>query len=97
MYSMPYIDSEKRGHLDPSIESLMASIETLVGDGTPIDGLLNYAISSLMAKTLYDYGLCYNTLNTLVGVLECAKQELYRKVAAPYEDTKIEQNGDLNW
>jgi len=30
-----------------------------------------------------------------VGVLECAKMELYRRVAAPYEDKKKEENGDV--
>ena len=28
-------------------------------------------------------------------MLECAKLELYRRVAAPYEDEKIDQNGDV--
>ena len=31
----------------------------------------------------------------MVGVLECAKLELYRRMAAPYEDEKIEDNGDV--
>ena len=31
----------------------------------------------------------------LIGVLECAKLELYRRVAAPYEDDKIDENGDV--
>jgi hypothetical protein len=31
----------------------------------------------------------------LVGVLECAKQELYRRILIPYEDAKIELNGDV--
>jgi len=30
-----------------------------------------------------------------IGALECAKLELYRRVAAPYEDTKIAENGDV--
>lgn len=32
---------------------------------------------------------------TILGVLECVKLELYRRVAAPYEDRKIEENGDV--
>jgi hypothetical protein len=31
----------------------------------------------------------------MIGVLECAKLELYRRVAAPYEDAKCEDNGDV--
>jgi len=30
-----------------------------------------------------------------VGVLECAKLELYRRIAAPYEDEKIVETGDV--
>jgi len=28
--------------------------------------------------------------------LECAKLELYRMIAAPYEDTKIKENGSVS-
>jgi hypothetical protein len=31
----------------------------------------------------------------VVGVLECAKLEIYRRIAAPYEDKKIVENGDV--
>ena len=34
-------------------------------------------------------------INELVGVLECAKIELYRRIAAPYEDDKSRINGDV--
>jgi hypothetical protein len=37
----------------------------------------------------------YKNINAAIGVLECCKQELYRKTAAPYEDKKISINGDL--
>jgi hypothetical protein len=32
----------------------------------------------------------YHHINTAIGALECAKLELYRRVAAPYEDKAIE-------
>ena len=31
----------------------------------------------------------------MVGVLECCKLELYRKLAAPYEDTKEMESGPV--
>jgi len=34
-------------------------------------------------------------INAIIGALECAKLELYRRVAAPYEDDKIAENGDV--
>ena len=30
-----------------------------------------------------------------MGVLECAKLEAYRRIAVPYEDSKVVANGDL--
>jgi len=30
-----------------------------------------------------------------MGVLECVKQEFYRRRAVPYEEEKIEENGDI--
>ncbi len=33
--------------------------------------------------------------NAVVGALECAKLELYRRMVAPYENGKIAENGDV--
>jgi len=40
-------------------------------------------------------GLSYTFINDCVGALEGAKLELYRRVASPYEDKKIAENGDV--
>jgi hypothetical protein len=34
-------------------------------------------------------------MNNIIGVLECAKQEFYRKVCSPYEDQKSKDNGNV--
>ena len=80
---MPYIKPEDRLHI--------------LADEKQIDtpGELNYFISTLINSYIHQKGKNYSTLNEVVGVLECAKLELYRRVAAPYEDTKIEENGDV--
>ena len=57
-------------------------------------GELNYVITSLVDAYLKD-NVCYRTLNEAIGVLECAKLELYRRIAAPYEDAKCAENGDV--
>lgn len=80
---MPYISPEDRSRI------LMD--ETSIS--TP--GELNYFISILLNWYINQKGKSYTTINEVVGVLECAKLELYRRVAAPYEDLKIEQNGDV--
>lgn len=58
-------------------------------------GELNYLITRLVARYIERRGERYSVLNEAVGVLECAKLELYRRLAAPYEDGKIRENGDV--
>lgn len=58
-------------------------------------GELNY----LFTKHILDYltlvDMSYANLNSAIGALECCKLELYRRMVAPYEDTKIKENGDV--
>lgn len=59
-------------------------------------GELNYAITQQVLRYIDpNKGLSYRLLNEVVGVLECVKQELYRRMVAPYEDAKIAENGDV--
>jgi hypothetical protein len=80
---MPYINPEDRLHILADEKSI----------STP--GELNYFISTLINWYINEKGKNYATLNEVIGVLECAKLELYRRIAAPYEDSKIQQNGDV--
>lgn len=84
---MPYIKSEDRKLFDELIVHLAVLVST--------PGDLNYIITTLLHWRLKDRGLNYANLNEAIGVLECAKQELYRRVVVPYEDGKILANGDL--
>ena len=59
------------------------------------EGELNFVISSTIDAYIQEKGMCYATLNEVIGVLECAKLELYRRVAAPYEDRKAVLNGEV--
>ncbi len=57
-------------------------------------GELNYNIARLALAFLPEvYG--YDDLNEVIGVLECVKQEFYRRVVVPYEDEKKRLNGDV--
>ena len=88
---MPYIKPEDREIYEPMIDVLMNELrysENWKGD-------LNFIVSTILNDLLTAYGTSYSMLNDMVGVLECAKLELYRRVAAPYEDEKIESNGDV--
>lgn len=85
---MPYIAPEER----PAIDELVTALAREIGSER-YEGRLNYAITRLCLEVLPE--LRYRELNALVGVLECAKQELYRRLAAPYEDAQAERNGDV--
>lgn len=81
---MPYIDAERRHWLEPR----------------PIDeavtaGELNFQVACLVNEYLTVNGVSYHRLNDVVGVLECLKLEIYRRLVAPYEDDKIIDNGDV--
>jgi len=58
-------------------------------------GQLNWVISDAVAGYVKDRGLNYQTINDVVGVLEAAKLEFYRRLAVPYENHKIKENGDV--
>ncbi|HEX2888072.1 DUF6899 family protein [Vineibacter terrae] len=79
---MPYVNREARDRLD-------------AGGSPKTPGELNYKITRLVDEYLSRQELSYARLNEVVGVLECAKLELYRRVTAPYEDIKIAEDGDV--
>ncbi len=87
---MPYIGKDRRARYDERLSLLAETIE----DVTP-GGDINYLVTSLLRAWLEKRGLSYAALAEAVGVIETAKLELYRRVAAPYEDLKITENGDV--
>jgi hypothetical protein len=66
---------------------------TFARPGNP--GELNYMLTMICKQYLEDNGGRYQQVNDIVGALECCKLEFYRRKAAPYEDTKIIENGDV--
>lgn len=79
---MPYVDQATREALDAAYPIMTA-------------GHLNYLITKLLIEYADSKGLCYQTLNDIMGALEGAKMEMYRRVAAGYEDKAILRNGDV--
>jgi hypothetical protein len=81
---MPYIHQAQR-------EELEAAGRPIIIDA----GELNYCITKLCNDYVISSSPSYATFNTIIGVLECAKQEFYRRLVAPYEDLKCAKNGDV--
>jgi hypothetical protein len=92
---MPYIKQEDRAYLrDITSEFHKADINN--------PGELNYLISKICKRYLdakkhqgNSYEANYQAFNDVLGALEGAKLELYRRRLAPYEDNKILENGDI--
>ncbi len=81
---MPYIIPEARERIQSDGDEAIL---------TP--GELNYAVTCTVMNYLDRAGISYSTMNEVIGVLECAKLELYRRMVVPYEQKKIEENGDV--
>ena len=79
---MPYISETRRIKIDNL-------------DAPENAGELNYLITTIILHYIHEKGNKYQTINDVVGALEGAKLEFYRRLAAPYEDRKIIENGDV--
>lgn len=95
---MPYIPQNQRPDIDIAVDDLIEALvkEKLDDESALHEGMLNYAITRLLMKV---YGSCdstrYAQINNAIGMLECCKLEFYRTVAAPYEDQKAFENGEV--
>lgn len=86
---MPYIDDAAKDDIN----------------GTPLGVAFYPPEQQTPGKLTYAlFRLCHNYLGsapsfadfaTVLGSLEAAKLEIYRRKVAPYEDKKIKENGDV--
>lgn len=81
---MPYIKQHQRELLDDAYGP------------EPVDaGELNYVFTVIAHSYWKRCGKNYQAFNDIIGALEGCKLELYRRHVGPYEDIKIEENGDV--
>lgn len=78
---MPYVEKTRRADV--------------IINGANNAGELNYEITSILVRYYLKHGNKYQVFNDIIGALEGAKLEFYRRVVAPYEDLKREKNGDV--
>ena len=96
---MPYISEEERTELDSQIDNMILAIRNNKTNlNNPHDfsnylGRINYCFSRIIYGVMRD--VSYRNIAMVTGVLENIKQEYYRRIAEPYEDIKIRQNGDI--
>jgi hypothetical protein len=85
-------NSAFRSSFDPNKNNYLNE-ELCNEDVLAILGDINYAFSRILGGVMGD--VSYSKIAMITGVLENIKQEHYRRVAAPYEDKKIIENGDI--
>ena len=92
---MPYIKPEDRKLYDNLINELGTDLYASYQDKN-IAGDINYIVTRLL-NTAYNIKdkPSYAKINEIVGVLDCIKMEFYRRIAVPYENKKIDENGDV--
>lgn len=78
---MPYIKQTDREYL-------------LEGALPRTPGELNYAFTVIALNYLRGRE-SYQTYNDILGALEGAKLELYRRYVVPYEEARRQENGDV--
>jgi hypothetical protein len=79
---MPYIIPERREDIDS-------------GHRPETGGELNYYFYRQCLRYFNREGPSYAAANDIVGALENCKAEFQRRILGPYEDQKIEENGDV--
>lgn len=92
---MPYIAPVDRIQYEPWLRDLakLLAFHNNVGH-------VNYVITRLLVLWLQERhringeSLRYVEINDVLGVLAAVQAEFYRRVAAPFEDTKKDANGD---
>lgn len=85
---MPYIKAKDREQLDSCIEAFDGEIHTV--------GELNYVVTRIALRLLQRMGRNYNNISNIIGTLTLVPSEINRRLVHPYEDLKIQENGDVH-
>lgn len=88
---MPYITQEDRKQYDDRLDDLCFALDE---DGYN-PGAVTYVMYKLVARWFCKYP-SYRTIAHIRGVLIGTMTEFDRRKAAPYEDTKLNDNGDVD-
>jgi len=89
---MPYIKEEERNTINKELD--------LIAIDSP--GQLNYAITYMILRYINKKWIertpgivKYQDINDVIGALEGAKLEFYRRYVSTFEDKKKVENGDV--
>ena len=85
---MPYIEQRFRANLDYLIDEMLRySLHR--------EGFLNYTLFKLCKELNKGKFESYSSYKSFIGELNECVAEIRRRLLAPYEDKKIDENGDI--
>jgi len=90
---LPYIDKAQRKALDGLIDDLAREAKKLGKDETERAGILNYVTTRITLALIPQDR--YWKIALAAGVFSNLASEFYRRLAVPYEDKKIKEQGDV--
>lgn len=82
---MPYIKRARREIMDKVVSEMWSA-------GVSANGDLNYILYAFCKRCVDP---SYNNYKNFCGELRQCATEIERRLLGPYEDTKIEENGDV--
>ena len=88
---MPYIKQEDRELYDERLDALCFAL----GEDGYNPSAVTYVLYKLVARWFFKYP-SYRTIALIRGVMVGVITEFDRRIAAPYENAKINENGDVD-
>jgi len=92
---MPYLEPLEKMHLDNLGADRLAYYCSL-HDAPKVAGTLNYLCFKIIRHWIKRNSKKYWIFALFIGSMLCSILEVYRRLIAPYEDTKIRENGDID-
>lgn len=94
---MPYVGQKRRKKIFRKYDNDAIQVDGghIFVDDIETAGELQYAMAEMFKSFVERKGTCYQTMNDVLGAIAGAKMEFYRRKVVPYEDEKIEENGDV--
>ena len=86
---MPYISRQARENIAPYLDPLLAMLTLFPADKDAINYIITRIVVQVYAKGSYEQR------SQGAAVLQDAHDEYYRRIMAPYEDKKCQEDGDV--
>jgi len=91
---MPYIKQKDREKFEPELGDLRECMGRIIRYEDMLKGDMTY-LAYALGLEFFKGRKSYTSVSTAISCLNDAAEELRRRYLNPYEDKKIEENGDV--